>query len=175
LLEAGGLRVESDVLDLPKLFAQIEADTEATRGDKPNVRVQVDVQPTAQQLRIDRGKLKVIITKVIDNAIKFTETGTVTVGARPRDGGVEITVTDTGIGITPDVLPIIFEPFRQGEPGLTRRYGGVGIGLYVARRLLDLIGGRITVASTPGRGSTFHIWVPESDGVSARCAQAGAA
>lgn len=174
LLEAGGLRVNIGTMDLSDLFAQIDTETEAARSDKPDVRVERRLAPAVQQFRSDRAKLKVIIKKVIDNAIKFTDTGTVMVDAHPHEGGMEVTVTDTGIGITPEVLPVIFQPFRQGERALTRRHGGVGLGLYVARRLLDVLGGRITVASTPGRGSTFRIWVPSSGVVPAQRVQDGA-
>ena len=101
--------------------------------------------------------------------------GTVTIDARPHDGGLEVAVTDTGIGINPEVLPVIFQPFRQGDRGLTRRHGGAGLGLYVARCLLDALGGRITVASTPGRGSTVRIWVPSSGIIPAQHVQGRAA
>ncbi|MBI1815855.1 MAG: response regulator [Deltaproteobacteria bacterium] len=175
LLDAGASSLDIGTLDLLDLFAQIDTETEAARGDKPDLRMQLEVAPAARRLRIDRAKFKVIIKKVIDNAIKFTDTGTVMVDAHPHDGGIEITVTDTGTGITPEVLPVIFQSFRQGERALTRRHGGVGLGLHVARRLLDVLGGRITVASTPGQGSTFRIWVPSSGVVPAQRVQGGAA
>jgi signal transduction histidine kinase len=108
----------------------------------------------------DAVKLKVVLKNLISNAAKFTERGTVAVGLRRCGDGVEISVSDTGIGIGADVLPIIFEPFRQGDSSYTRRYGGVGLGLYIVRRLLDLLGGSVAVESKPGRGSTFRVWIP---------------
>jgi len=77
-------------------------------------------------------------------------------------------VIDTGIGISQEALPIIFEPFRQVENPLTRRYGGVGLGLYITKTLLDILSGTINVESEVGTGSTFRIWIPTGEGTSAR-------
>jgi hypothetical protein len=79
---------------------------------------------------------------LVDNAIKFTRQGKVSVVAEARAGGVEFCVSDTGIGIGPEVMPHIFELFRQGDRTMTRRYGGVGLGLYLVRRMLELLGGK---------------------------------
>ena len=74
--------------------------------------------------------------------------------------GIEISIADTGIGIDPTSLAIVFEPFRQAENPMTRRYGGIGLGLYVVRRMLELLDGSISVESTPGKGSTFRVRIP---------------
>jgi diguanylate cyclase (GGDEF)-like protein len=115
----------------------------------------------------DPAKLKVVLKNLVVNAFKFTVRGSVTVAAGVREAGLAITVADTGIGIAPDNLAIIFEPFRQGEGALLRQQGGVGLGLYIVRRLLDALGGTIAVESRVGVGSTFHVWVPGSVGAAA--------
>ncbi|MEW6003597.1 MAG: ATP-binding protein, partial [Nitrospirota bacterium] len=84
-----------------------------------------------------------------------------TVDVHKNDGGVEFSVADTGIGIAPENLAIIFEPFRQIESPLTRQRGGIGLGLYVVKRLLEILRGTIKVNSEVGRGSTFRVWIPE--------------
>jgi signal transduction histidine kinase len=112
-------------------------------------------------IHTDAAKLMMIVRSVISNALKFTLKGTVTLTAGVAAGGATIVVADTGIGIAPEVVPIIFESFRQGDSAMTRRFGGVGLGLYIARRLLDLLGGTIAMETHVGRGSTFTIWVPD--------------
>ena len=81
--------------------------------------------------------------------------------ARTHQGGVELSVMDTGRGIPQEELGVIFEPFRQIEHSAAQQYGGTGLGLYIVKRLLDVLGGTVTVESEVGRGSTFRIWVPQ--------------
>jgi signal transduction histidine kinase len=102
----------------------------------------------------------VVIKNLVSNAVKFTTEGSVTVEAREQRGGVEISVSDTGIGIPQDALGFIFEPFRQVDSSDTRPYTGSGLGLHIVQRLLEVLGGTITVESAVGRGSTFRVWVP---------------
>jgi two-component system, sensor histidine kinase len=111
-------------------------------------------------IQTDPGKLKVVVKNLISNAVKFTEHGTITIAATAREGGIEIRVTDTGIGIPLEALPVIFEPFRQLESATTHRAKGVGLGLHIVKRLLELLGGKIDVESEVGRGSTFRVWMP---------------
>lgn len=112
------------------------------------------------RLQTDPAKLKVILKNLISNAVKFTEKGSVTVEARKKDDGIEISVTDTGIGIPSEAMELIFEPFRQIENPLIRRRGGVGLGLYTVKRVLDILGGTIGLESELGKGSTFRIRIP---------------
>ena len=127
---------------------------------KPHVALRCSVPADLPLLRTDRTKLKVVLGNLITNAIKFTERGSVEVEVRATAGGVEFSVTDTGIGIVAQARETIFEPFRQAHGSVARRDGGAGLGLYLVRRLVDRFGGRITVDSEVGRGSCFRVWLP---------------
>lgn len=119
-------------------------------------------------IKTDSAKLKQILQNLIDNAIKFTEKGSVTVSARIRQQEeerltstyVEFKVADTGIGIFKEMLPVIFDKFRQADSSETRLYGGVGMGLYIVKKFTGLLGGTVEVESEVGKGSTFTITIP---------------
>src|SRR5262249_12714875 len=109
----------------------------------------------------DPGKLRQVLLNLIGNALKFTESGgvdiEVTVATREAEA-VELLfrVKDTGIGIPTEKQAAVFEPFRQADNSVTRKYGGTGLGLSISKRLVMMMGGRIWVESEPGRGSTFY-------------------
>ena len=108
----------------------------------------------------DAPKLRQILINLLSNAVKFTERGTVTLDVTRSGEGVSFTVTDTGTGIAPEQLERVFEPFVQVDQRMTRRVGGSGLGLSVARRLARLHGGDVTVESALGAGSRFTAWLP---------------
>jgi signal transduction histidine kinase len=109
---------------------------------------------------VDEEKLRQIMINLLSNAAKFTESGTIEVRAREEQGSIEIAVVDTGIGIPPDKLDLIFEQFEQADASSTREYGGTGLGLTIARRLARLMGGDIRAESEPSAGSTFALTLP---------------
>ena len=92
--------------------------------------------------------------------MKFTTAGQIAVTTCARQGGVEISIRDTGIGIPRDALSLIFEPFRQVNSSTIRPHEGAGLGLYIVQSFLTLLGGQITVESEVGCGSTFRVWLP---------------
>jgi signal transduction histidine kinase len=111
----------------------------------------------------DRRKLRQILENLIDNAIKFTDNGTITISVRylAMKKTLELKVADTGVGIPQKQMLTIFERFRQGpDTGASAPHGGVGLGLYVVRKYLDLLGGKIHVESRAGSGSVFTLQVP---------------
>jgi signal transduction histidine kinase len=110
----------------------------------------------------DIEKVRQIVVNLAGNAAKFTDKGRIRVTAERAPGEIRFRVDDSGIGIAPEDRPRLFQPFAQLDAGLTRRHGGTGLGLYISHRLARLIGGRIEVESSPGKGSTFTLVVPET-------------
>lgn len=150
---------DSDPLDLAALLAELAAETDAGH-QRPGVDVQWDIPANLPPLRSDPLKLRMVLKNLYTNALKFTRAGSVRVAVAATDGGVRLTVSDTGIGIDPAEIPHLFEPFRQAHGGLSRRAGGAGLGLYIVARLVDLLGGRIGVESRAGEGTTISVDLP---------------
>ena len=155
-LESGRLTLALREFELVDLLCELDAETRDVQR-KPGVRFEWDVVPPNATLYSDPSKIKVVLKNLLVNAAKFTDAGAVTVHARPISNGIEISVRDTGAGIAPELLSVIFEPFRQASPD---HRGGVGLGLYIVRRLLGELGGSVEVESTPGTGSTFRVRLP---------------
>ena len=124
------------------------------------------------QLTTDEGKLRQILLNLLSNAIKFSDGGDVVVDSRLEDGTVSISVTDHGIGIAPENLERIFDPFWQVEQRATRRVGGTGLGLSVSRSLARLLGGDVTVTSIAEKGSRFTVSLPRGNALSVQPAAA---
>lgn len=161
-IEAGRMHLTMrpvDVADVLERVRRMVAAQAAAKGLTLVFAVEDGLPPAAA----DVNRLLQILLNLVGNAIKFTEQGGVTCTARVHDGGVEIRVEDTGIGISSEAMDQIFDEFHQGDSGTTRRYGGTGLGLAIAKRLVDMHSGRITVESELGVGSTFAVWLPVAD------------
>jgi signal transduction histidine kinase len=155
--------VEAKEIEVSDLIEEIKSETQSLISES-GLNFIWKVNPDLPHIHTDPAKLKVVFKNLINNAIKFTEKGSVTVDDHKSDGGIEISVSDTGIGIAQENLPFIFEPFRQIENPLTRRHGGVGMGLYIVKKLVEILGGTIKVESEVGHGSTFRVWIPQKSG-----------
>lgn len=127
-----------------------------------DVRLNWEFSSDLPTLYSDRGKLKHIMENLINNALKFTDVGSVTVAARylPDDKMMEFKIADTGIGISKEQLPTIFDRFHQLDSSGTRVYGGMGLGLYIVKKYTELLGAKIRIESKLGQGSTFWLQVP---------------
>jgi PAS domain S-box-containing protein len=131
-------------------------------GEAKQLDVQVYYSNNIPELETDDTKLKRILINLLDNSVKFTESGHIHLRAEnlPDEKMVLFSVEDTGIGISQDDQDIIFEPFRQIDGSTTRKYGGVGLGLYIVKKLVEMIGGEISLRSTLGIGTTFLVKIP---------------
>ena len=152
--------VELKEIKVSDLLEEVESETKSLQVES-GLNFIWKIEKDLPLIRADPARLKVVLKSLISNAVKFTEKGSMIVDAHRKYDGVEVSVSDTGIGIAPEDLPVIFEPFRQIESPLTRQHGGVGLGLYVVKRLVELLGGTIKVDSGKGVGSTFRVWIPK--------------
>jgi len=158
---AGKVRLNIQPIDLPDVIKNsVEALLPA--ADAKQIRVQTILDPAASPVSGDPDRLQQIVWNLVSNAVKFTpKGGTIQVRLERVNSHVELTVSDTGIGISSDFLPHIFERFRQGDPTTTRLHGGLGLGLAIVRQLVELHGGTIHAASGgKDRGTTFRVRLP---------------
>ncbi|KXX63697.1 ATP-binding protein [Marichromatium gracile] len=160
-IEAGGVEIVDRPFDLAELLDEIR-DLMALEAAEKRLNLQLlPVPEGCERLRGDPLRIEQVLVNLIGNALKFTERGEVTVAverlreAEARQVWLRFSVTDTGIGIAPALQRDIFSPFTQADVSSTRRFGGTGLGLAICQRLVEEMGGRIGVESTPGRGSRF--------------------
>jgi signal transduction histidine kinase len=160
-IEAGRMELELGRFDVP-LALDNALTLVRERAGRNGIALELVVDPGVGTLVADERKVKQVLVNLLSNAVKFTrEGGTVSVRAARLDGGVEIAVSDTGIGIAPEDQGLIFEEFRQVGTDYARKREGTGLGLALSRRLVELHGGKIRVESELGRGSTFTFNIPE--------------
>jgi signal transduction histidine kinase/CheY-like chemotaxis protein len=166
-IEVGAMPMQSLKLHMDRTFRQLATD----KGLDFKVKFDARMPET---IRTDEKRLQQILLNLLSNAFKFTSKGSVTLGARCVDKGwspdhpvlrnaaqaIEITVTDTGIGIPEEKQKLIFEAFQQADGTTSRKYGGTGLGLSISREIARLIGGELRVRSIQGEGSTFTLYVP---------------
>jgi len=158
-LEAGRDTVELAPIAIADLVKALQAST-AGLPRPPGVGFEWETPGTQEPIITDRAKLALVVRNLVSNAFKFTPEGKVVVRMMLREDDLVIEVRDTGIGIGEEHLPLIFEMFRQVDGSMTRRHGGVGLGLYIVKQFVNRLGGTVDVTSTPGRGSRFRVVLP---------------
>jgi PAS domain S-box-containing protein len=158
-IEAGRVDLAPERINLSALIGQV-CDVVRPQATAKGLGLIVEVPADLPPLEADLTRLRQILLNLIGNAVKFTAQGRVAVSVRAVEGGLDIAVSDTGIGIALEAQAFIFDEFRQADGSTTRRYGGTGLGLAIARKLARLHGGDITVASAVGSGSTFTLALP---------------
>ncbi|MBI3724969.1 PAS domain-containing protein [bacterium] len=160
-IEAGRMPLNLSKFALPDLTAEVLAELDPIVS-RSKLEVTTDLAPGLPKLRSDRAKVKQIVLNLLTNALKFTPRGSVTIRGRHdmKAEVVKIAVEDTGIGISGADQAKLFEDFHQVDNSPTRPYGGTGLGLSICRRLAVMLGGRISVVSVLGQGSTFTVELP---------------
>jgi CheY-like chemotaxis protein/nitrogen-specific signal transduction histidine kinase len=167
---AGNHRFHTEEFHLPQLL-EAAAMTVQPYASAKNIQIQCRLAPSLPETAIgDAGQIRVILTHLLQNAVKFTHSGWVELRAgfvqdaqasgASRRGTLQIQVQDTGVGIVPEKIKLIFDSFRQLDTGLSRSYSGLGLGLAIVDKLLQLLGGEISVQSQPGQGSLFTVRIP---------------
>ncbi len=161
-IEAGKFQIVPEPTDLHALVrrcADLWTPQAEAAGLTFDVRIDSSTPPT---VLVDAGRLSQILFNLLSNAVKFTASGEVGLAVRAVSAGrdrmlLKFTVSDTGCGIPPEVMPRLFEAFEQADPSISREFGGTGLGLAISQRLAALMGGRITVCSEAGEGSAFEL------------------
>lgn len=158
-IEAGQLHVVQEQCDLTKVLTTLKVNTTTNALiHKLDVNLTID-ESCPIHITTDTKRFGQILNKIADNAIKFTQSGSINIHASLNNNMLKVTIADTGMGISPENLLLIFDPFQQVEDTLTRDFGGAGLGLSIARDIAKALGGDVTVASTPDQGSTFTITI----------------
>lgn len=159
-LDRGTLTLVSEAFSLREL-AHEALQAQRAAADKKGLVLHLDADTALpDQFEGDAPRLRQALDKLLDNAVKFTERGTVRLELGQQDGLLLLAVHDTGIGIAPERQSGIFEPFTQADPSISRRHGGTGLGTTVAQRLVERMGGSLSVQSALGEGSRFSMLVP---------------
>jgi PAS domain S-box-containing protein len=160
-LEAGRMEFRPETLDLAQVLGEVR-DLLASAAASQGITVTIEIAPGLAEVTLDPGKLKQVLHSYLSNALKFTQaSGQVTVRAQPEGREqVRFEVEDTGIGIGTDDIPRLFVEFQQLDGSSAKKYGGAGLGLALARQIVQAQGGRVGVRSAPGQGSTFFAMLP---------------
>lgn len=165
-LESGKMALAYEPFALRKMLEQV-AELFKPRADEKQLEIRYRLNPSIPEFMVgDAIRIRQILVNLVGNALKFTDRGSIDVnvgiinGRKPEDSVLEFSVQDTGIGIPADKLDQLFQSFSQLHPVINRKYGGTGLGLVISKRLVEIMGGSISVESTEGEGSTFRFAVP---------------
>jgi len=167
-IEAGKMTFYPETFDIDKIIQEI-ADTAVPLSEKNANLINIISHENVGEIHTDQTKLRQILLNLLSNSCKFTEKGTITLEAkRLPDDTIVFEVRDTGIGMTPEQLAKLFQPFTQADASTSRKYGGTGLGLVISRKFCQMMGGDITVKSEEGKGSEFIVKLPAKFGYSAQ-------
>jgi signal transduction histidine kinase/DNA-binding response OmpR family regulator len=166
-IEAGRMEIDRHNFDIAVLVEEVVSTLRPMAQQKQNS-IALNLEPHIGSMFSDSVKVQQLLLNLLSNACKFTSGGLISVGLRSLgEGGastVQLTISDTGIGMSETQLARIFEPFTQADASTTRKFGGTGLGLAITKRFVELMGGDISVSSEPGVGTTFSVLLPRTAG-----------
>jgi len=158
-IEAGQLKISVESFNLRDLIDQAVQSSRPAL-EKKGLTYSTNIPENIDVVQSDKRRVEQILLNLISNAVKFTEQGGIRIDCSCTDGSVQVSVTDSGIGMKEEDMNKLFQAFQQVDSGITRKFEGTGLGLYICKKLLELLGGRIWVTSTWGQGSTFCFSLP---------------
>jgi adenylate cyclase len=166
-IEAGRMDVEKHKFDIAGLVDEVVGTIKPLASQRQN-QISVNIEPGVGSMVSDSVKVRQVLLNLLSNACKFTEAGLISVSvrqlARDGHGTVQITVSDTGIGMSEEHLSRIFEAFTQADASTTRKFGGTGLGLAITKKFVELMEGDLSVSSEPGVGTSFSVLLPRQFG-----------
>jgi len=153
------MEVSKEEFSIRQVIAQV-VESLLPLAEQKDLSLSSEIAPEVDCLFSDERRIRQILINLVNNAIKFTEKGTVKIICRRQDSRIEVQVTDTGIGIRNEDMGNLFKPFQQLDTGTSRRFEGTGLGLSICKRILDMLGGTIRVKSQFGKYTTFIFTLP---------------
>lgn len=161
-IESGKMELNREIFSLKEVISDTVS-TQRRFAEEKGIILSEKISPEVGNIHADKLRIRQILLNLLSNAVKFTESGTVTVRAGIEDGEVEISVSDTGIGIRKEDIPKVFEQFKQIDSTSTRKHGGSGLGMAITKDLVEMHGGRIWLESEYKEGTTFYVRLPTGD------------
>ncbi len=159
-IEAGRVELTPEPMNV-KMSVENVVSTLTPTAEKKGLYLRFDIDPDVGNITCDKRRFEQVMMNLTANAVKFTSRGGVSVNCSPKgESVIEVSVKDTGIGIKDEEIKNLFRPFSQLDTGRTREYEGTGLGLSISKRLIEMMGGKITVQSNPGEGSVFTFTLP---------------
>ena len=161
-VESGKMELFIEEFDLRKITEEVEA-TIKPLVEKNGNKLVVEYKTDVEKISADLTKMRQILLNLLSNSAKFTKDGTITisvVSSKVKEYAVDINISDTGIGMTPDQVDKVFKPFTQADEKTTRKFGGTGLGLTITKMFAEMMGGEINLKSKEGKGTTFTVTIP---------------
>jgi signal transduction histidine kinase len=160
-LELGNIELYYETVDIPGVIEEVQRVLSPLSAEK-NISIESNIEKDLKTIIADRVKIKQILYNILNNAIKFSsENGRVNISAELKEEMIEISIKDEGIGIHEADYDRVFHPFVQIDESISRKYGGLGLGLALVKRFVELHGGKVWVNASPGKGSTFTFRIPK--------------